>query len=95
MYRQDKPKPALFIPYKQRQNSLRINNMNHSDLTNKTPDRIIREAERKFITSISRAQAYQLEKQGRFPKRIHLGSRSVGWRLSDIMTWMNDRFMAA
>ncbi|WP_318470774.1 AlpA family phage regulatory protein [Photobacterium leiognathi] len=56
-----------------------------------TPDRIIREAERKFITSISRAQAYQLEKQGLFPKRIHLGSRSVGWRLSDIMDWMNKR----
>lgn len=53
-----------------------------------TPDRIIREAERKFITSISRAQAYQLEKQGCFPKRIQLGNRSVGWLLSDITSWI-------
>ena len=54
-------------------------------------DRIIRESERQLITSISRSQAYQLEKVDRFPKRIVLGSRSVGWRLSEIMQWLNDR----
>ncbi|HIF9109853.1 TPA: AlpA family phage regulatory protein [Photobacterium damselae] len=54
-------------------------------------DRIVREAERKQITSISRAQAYQLEKRGLFPKRVRLGSRSVGWRLSDLEEWMNNR----
>ncbi|EGU9030575.1 AlpA family phage regulatory protein [Vibrio parahaemolyticus] len=56
-------------------------------------DRVIREAERQLITSISRSQAYQLEKQGRFPKRITLGSRSVGWRLSEIMAWVDQRTM--
>lgn len=56
-------------------------------------DRVIREAERQLITSISRSQAYQLEKQGRFPKRMILGSRSVGWRLSEIMTWVDQRAM--
>lgn len=54
-------------------------------------DRVIREAERLRITSISRSQAYQLEKQGRFPKRITLGTRSVGWRLSEIMAWVDQR----
>ncbi len=56
-------------------------------------DRVIRETERQLITSISRSQAYQLEKQGRFPKRITLGSRSVGWRLSEIMAWVDQRSM--
>ncbi|HIF9217763.1 TPA: AlpA family phage regulatory protein [Photobacterium damselae] len=56
-------------------------------------DRVIRETERQLITSISRSQAYKLEKQGRFPKRITLGSRSVGWRLSEIMTWVDQRTM--
>ncbi|HGS4882519.1 TPA: AlpA family phage regulatory protein [Vibrio parahaemolyticus] len=56
-------------------------------------DRVIRETERQLITSISRSQAYQLEKQGRFPKRITLGSRSVGWRLSEIMAWVDQRAM--
>ena len=56
-------------------------------MTNNTippADRIIREAERLHLTSISRSQAYQLEKIGRFPQRIRLGNRSVGWRLSSI-----------
>ncbi|PSU04733.1 hypothetical protein C9I92_23240 [Photobacterium ganghwense] len=65
-----------------------FNNHQHS-----IQDRVIREAERLQITSISRSQAYQLEKQGRFPKRLRLGSRSVGWRLSEIMSWVNDRAM--
>lgn len=56
-----------------------------------TEERIIREAERLRITSISRCQAYQLEKRGLFPKRLRLGNRSVGWRLSEIMNWINDR----
>ncbi|MBW8186580.1 AlpA family transcriptional regulator [Shewanella sp. NR704-98] len=52
-------------------------------------DRMIREAERLRITSISRSQAYQLEKLGRFPKRVRLGNRSVGWRLSELMFWVS------
>ncbi len=60
-------------------------------ISNQIPDRIIREKERQLITSISRAHAYQLEKVGRFPKRIHLGCRSVGWRLSELMEWVNNQ----
>ncbi|MCL1078800.1 AlpA family phage regulatory protein [Parashewanella spongiae] len=52
-------------------------------------DRIVREAERQKITSISRSQAFQLERQNRFPKRIKLGSRSVGWRLSELQKWVS------
>ncbi|MCU8009582.1 MULTISPECIES: AlpA family phage regulatory protein [Shewanella] len=52
-------------------------------------DRIVRESERKLITSISRSQAFQLERLNRFPKRIKLGSRSVGWRLSELMQWVH------
>lgn len=54
-------------------------------------ERIVREAERKQITSISRSQAYQLEKLDLFPKRIQLGTRSVGWRLSELLTWVQNR----
>ncbi|AAN53469.1 MULTISPECIES: AlpA family phage regulatory protein [Shewanella] len=52
-------------------------------------DRIVRETERKLITSISRSQAFQLERLNRFPKRIKLGNRSVGWRLSELMQWVH------
>ncbi|AVF93976.1 MULTISPECIES: helix-turn-helix transcriptional regulator [Vibrio] len=55
-------------------------------------DRIIREEERKALTSISRTQAWRLEKRGLFPKRVKLcGSHSVGWRLSEIMNWIESR----
>jgi len=54
------------------------------NLVKQTEDRIIREVERLHLTSISRSQAYKLEKKGLFPQRIRLGNRSVGWRLSQI-----------
>lgn len=61
-------------------------------MTNQTNQiRIVREAERRHITSISRTHAWQLEKQGLFPKRIRLnGSRSVGWKLSELLDWLNE-----
>jgi prophage regulatory protein len=59
-------------------------NVNQTILT----DRIIRESERLLITSISRSQAFQLERLNRFPKRIKLGNRSVGWRFSELMLWV-------
>ncbi|EGU0166501.1 AlpA family phage regulatory protein [Vibrio parahaemolyticus] len=55
-------------------------------------DRIVREEERRNITSISRTQAWRLEKRGLFPKRVKLGgSHAVGWKLSEIMAWVESR----
>ena len=48
-------------------------------------DRIVKEAERAKITSISRSQAFQLERINQFPKRVRLSSHSVGWRLSELL----------
>ena len=58
-----------------------------------TADRLVRERERLLITSISRTQAYQLEKQGRFPARRRLGARSVCWKLSELLEWVEARGM--
>ncbi|WP_087023375.1 helix-turn-helix transcriptional regulator [Thaumasiovibrio subtropicus] len=53
-------------------------------------DRFIKEHERAQITSVSRTQAWKLEKRGLFPKRTRLrGSRSVVWKLSEIMKWVD------
>lgn len=56
-----------------------------------TPDRLVREAERKLITSISRSQAWVLEQKGEYPPRIKLGSRSVAWKLSELLAWVESR----
>ena len=54
-------------------------------------DRIVRETERLQITSISRSQAWQLEQKDSFPRRVKLGNRSVGWKLSELLEWVNNQ----
>lgn len=60
-------------------------------ISSSTPgfDRLVREAERRQITSLSRSQAWKLEKEGLFPPRIKLGRRSVVWKLSDLLKWVD------
>lgn len=48
-------------------------------------DRIVKETEREKITSISRSQCFQLERKNLFPKRVRLSTHSVGWRLSELL----------
>lgn len=55
------------------------------------PERIVREADRRYVTAISRTKAWQLEKEGLFPKRIRLGNRSVGWKLSELLEWVENQ----
>ncbi|WP_406732154.1 AlpA family phage regulatory protein [Vibrio scophthalmi] len=54
-------------------------------------DRLVREEERLYITSISRSHAWVLEQKGLFPRRIVLGSRSVAWKLSELEAWIESR----
>jgi len=51
-------------------------------------DRYVRERECKKLTSLSRQYRWQLEKEGRFPKRIKLGKKIVAWRYSEIQEWI-------
>lgn len=39
----------------------------------------------------SRTTIWRLEKQKKFPKRINLGGRAVGWRLTEIQEWIQTR----
>ncbi|KFE94310.1 hypothetical protein HB39_15610 [Vibrio parahaemolyticus] len=53
---------------------------------------MVREQERRILTGISRSHVFQLERQNLFPKRVKLcGSRSVGWRLSELLQWLENR----
>ena len=43
-------------------------------------------------TQLSRSSVYRLEAEGKFPKRIHLGSgHSVGWLAHEIEEWLTSR----
>ncbi|HGF1766481.1 TPA: helix-turn-helix transcriptional regulator [Escherichia coli] len=54
-------------------------------------DRLVREKERYEIRSISRTQAWKLEREGTFPPRKSIGKKSCGWLLSDLLCWIQTR----
>ena len=53
-------------------------------------DRLVREKERKYITSMSRSTVWDLENKGRFPARKPLGRNSCAWLLSDLLCWIRN-----
>lgn len=42
-------------------------------------------------TALSRSHLYALMKEGKFPKPLKLGVRSVGWRVQDVEAWIASR----
>ncbi|MBH0018640.1 MULTISPECIES: AlpA family phage regulatory protein [unclassified Pseudoalteromonas] len=61
--------------------------------TTQFTDRLVREAERVKITSVSRTSAWLLEKKGLFPKRrkLHADSDRVCWLLSELLEFVQSR----
>jgi predicted DNA-binding transcriptional regulator AlpA len=54
-----------------------------------TPEfQVLRESERFRLTGLSRVQAWRLEREGKFPRRIKLGENSVGWLAHEIQAWI-------
>ena len=53
--------------------------------------RIVTRREFRQIVPYSPQHILRLEKQGKFPKRIQIGARRVGWYLSDVEAWLTDR----
>ena len=43
------------------------------------------------MTGLSRSSIYLRMVQGKFPKKINLGSRAVGWISSEVNEWIEER----
>lgn len=43
------------------------------------------------VTGLCRSMIYQLEAADRFPRRIRIGSRAVGWLHSEVQQWLADQ----
>ncbi len=54
-------------------------------------ERILRSKEVQEMTGLSRTTLWRLERNGQFPDRIPLSVGSIGWRLSDIEKWIQER----
>jgi len=39
-------------------------------------------------TGLSRTQLWRLESQSKFPKKVHLGCRAVGWVEGEVDRWI-------
>ena len=54
-------------------------------------DSFLRLPKVKQLTGFGRSQIYHLIKQGKFPKQIHIGPKSVAWLDSEVSEWMKQR----
>jgi len=54
-------------------------------------DRIIPKPELFSKVGMSDTQVWRWEKRGKFPKRINLGGKSVGWFESEIDEWLEKK----
>lgn len=61
--------------------------------TFESPFRIVREAECRKMTGLSRAQRYKMERAGEFPRRVSLvpGGAHHGWLLGELEEWAQTR----
>lgn len=57
----------------------------------KNQAQIIRFPKLHEITSLSRTTVWRLESDGKFPRRVIIGSRGVGWLLNEVQDWMASR----
>ena len=51
-------------------------------------ERIIDAKELKTIIPYSSMHVWRLEKEGKFPKRIPIGTNRVGWSLNEVHQWI-------
>jgi len=43
------------------------------------------------VTGLGRSMIYQLEAERRFPSRVRIGMRAVGWVESEVQHWLASR----
>ena len=53
--------------------------------------RIITKKQLKLVVPYSPQHILRLEKRGKFPHRIQIGARRVGWYLTEIEAWLAER----
>jgi prophage regulatory protein len=53
--------------------------------------RILRLPEVCSVTGLGRSMIYQMEADQRFPKRVRIGTRAVGWLEGEVRAWLQKR----
>jgi len=59
--------------------------------SNDQPIRVLRLPEVCSVTGLGRSMIYQMEADQRFPKRVRIGTRAVGWLEGEVRAWLQKR----
>ena len=43
------------------------------------------------LCAMSKSSLYKMIERGEFPRSVRIGHKSVAWRQSDIVNWLEDR----
>ena len=54
-------------------------------------ERILRRETVSELVGVGRSTLYEMMRQGRFPRPVHINSRAVGWVASEIEDWIEAR----
>lgn len=54
-------------------------------------NRIMRAREVGDVTGLSRTTIWNLERAGKFPRRVKLTTRAVGWLEDQVLSWVKGR----
>lgn len=65
--------------------------MTHHSTASGPPLQILRLPQVCKVTGLGRSMIYQLESNRRFPCRVRIGARAVGWVESEVQRWLADR----
>ena len=63
------------------------------DRTNPPPIQILRLPEVCKTTGLGRSMVYQLEAAQRFPARVRISDRAVGWVEDEVQAWLAQRIL--
>jgi prophage regulatory protein len=62
-----------------------MRNVNTSEL-----DGILREPQVLALANVCHSTLWRMERAGRFPKRVKITDRSVGWRRREVERWLEE-----
>jgi prophage regulatory protein len=62
-----------------------------ANLRRDSNERALRLRQVSQLTGLGRSMIYQMQAEGRFPQRIKLGERAVGWLESEVRDWLATR----
>jgi prophage regulatory protein len=72
-----------------------VNQANDGSHVLASANRILRLPEVCAVTGFGRSMIYQMEAEGRFPRRVNIGARAVGWVEREVQQWIQQRIESA